>query len=108
MIQDQPPPQHAEGPDCWLLVLKDVDELFPTLGYLVKENMAARRQTGIDRYGMPVRPHNGRNAVVDCFQEVLDAIVYARQAIEEGQAMMNTHYRELLRVAVAMAILEPT
>ena len=67
-IQDQPPPEQNDGPDVWVLVMQD---------------METRRLTGIQRYGMPVRPHNGRDALIDAYQECLDMAVYLRQAIEE-------------------------
>lgn len=65
---EQPPPGPCSGPDCWELVLAD---------------MAERRRIGIARYGVPVRPDNGRDALVDAYQEALDLCVYLRQAIEQ-------------------------
>jgi len=66
-IKDQPAPRDSQG-DVWLLVIKDMED---------------RRLLGIERYGQPVQPHNGRDALVDAYQEVLDCAVYLRQAIEE-------------------------
>jgi hypothetical protein len=66
-LQEQTPPQKSEG-DCWLLVLKDMEE---------------RRLHGIEKYRLPVQPHNGRDPLVDAYQEALDLCVYLRQAIEE-------------------------
>ena len=66
-VADQPPPKESEG-DVWLLVIDD---------------MKQRRETGIQRYGTPLQPFNGRNALVDAYQEVLDLAVYLRQKIEE-------------------------
>jgi len=73
-ILDQPPPsaEDTKKPDVWRLVLKD---------------MADRRVVGIKRYATPLQPFNGRDALVDLYQELLDAAVYARQLIcERGQA----------------------
>lgn len=67
LIKQQQPPQPAEG-DVWLLVLKDMEE---------------RRKHGIEKYGAPVQPFNGRDAMIDAYQEALDLCVYLRQAIEE-------------------------
>lgn len=66
--------QHAPTPssgDCWRLVIED---------------MEARRRLGIARYGTPLQPHNGRDALVDAYQEALDLAVYLRQAIAERNA----------------------
>lgn len=66
-LQEQRSPQPSNG-DCWLLVIKDMEE---------------RRLHGIEKYGVPVQPLNGRDALVDAYQEALDLCVYLRQAIEE-------------------------
>ena len=70
-ITDQPAPVPNDRPDIWALVLAD---------------MAERRRVGIERYGTPLQPGNGRDALVDLYQELLDAVVYARQYIEERAA----------------------
>lgn len=67
MIHDQPPPKPSSG-DIWRLVIDD---------------MEARRAIGIERYGTPLQAHNGRDALIDAYQEALDLCVYLRQAIEE-------------------------
>lgn len=66
LVTEQPPPKPADGPDCWKLVLTD---------------MEARRLLGIEKYGQPVLPDNGRDPLVDAYQEALDLCVYLRQAI---------------------------
>ena len=63
----QPDPVPANG-DVWLVVLKDMED---------------RRQTGIKKYGTPLQAHNGRDALIDLYQELLDAVVYTRQLILE-------------------------
>jgi hypothetical protein len=45
--------------------------------------MVARDHVGRARYGTPLQAHNGRDALVDAYQEALDLVVYLRQAIEE-------------------------
>lgn len=67
MIEDQPPPKHAKG-DMWAEVIKDMEQ---------------RRLVGIERYGTPLQPFNGRDALIDLYQELLDAAVYVRQLIAE-------------------------
>ena len=67
-IVDQPPPVPNEEPGIWQLVIAD---------------MADRDRVGRERYGTPLQPHNGRDALVDAYQECLDMVVYLRQAIEE-------------------------
>lgn len=50
---------------------------------LVIEDMRARDQFGRKHYGTPLQSHNGRDALMDAYQEALDQVVYLRQAIEE-------------------------
>ncbi len=67
-IADQPPPAPSEGRAIWALVVADMYE---------------RDRVGRARYGMPLRAGNGRDALVDAYQEALDLAVYLRQAVEE-------------------------
>jgi hypothetical protein len=50
---------------------------------LVIEDMRDRDRVGRERYGTPLQANNGRDALVDAYQEALDLVVYLRQAIEE-------------------------
>ncbi len=50
---------------------------------LVVEDMKARDQEGYKKYGTRLQANNGRNPLVDAYQEALDLAVYLRQAIEE-------------------------
>lgn len=68
---DQPPPKPNDGRPVWDLVVED---------------MRQRDQVGRQRYGTPLQTHNGRDALMDAYQEALDLVVYLRQAIEERSA----------------------
>jgi hypothetical protein len=67
-IVDQPPPVPTSGIAIWDLVMADMRE---------------RNDTGFRRYGTRLQAHNGRDALVDAYQEALDLVVYLRQAIAE-------------------------
>ena len=67
-IEDQPPPIPNQGKPVWDLVVADMQE---------------RDRVGRERYGTPLQTGNGRDALVDAYQEALDQAVYLRQAIEE-------------------------
>ena len=64
----QPDPKPNAYPAVWLLVIADMD---------------ARDRVGRARYGTPLQPHNGRDALRDLYEELLDAVAYCRQAIYE-------------------------
>ena len=53
---------------------------------LVRADIAERDKLGRERYGTPLQAFNGRDALVDAYQESLDLVVYLRQAIEERDA----------------------
>ena len=65
---EQPPPVPNDRPRVRDLVQADLDE---------------RYQEGLRRYGVPLQPHNGRDALRDAYEEILDAAFYIRQAIYE-------------------------
>lgn len=66
--EDQPLPQVNDETDIQSLVIADIE---------------SRRQVGIERYGTALQPFNGRDALRDLYEELLDAATYARQLIEE-------------------------
>jgi hypothetical protein len=48
-------------------------------------DIEARRELGIRRYGTALQPHNGRNALLDAYEEAIDLCMYLKQRlIEEG------------------------
>ena len=56
----------------------------PHIVDLVIEDLHARRRVGIERYGTALQAFNGRSALRDLYEELLDAVQYARQVIEEN------------------------
>jgi hypothetical protein len=54
---------------------------------LVVEDLVERKRIGTERYGTPLQAHNGRDALVDAYQEALDQTLYLRQEIEERQPL---------------------
>lgn len=68
-IVDQPAPTHRPG--------------VASVQALVREDLVERERLGVERYGTPLQPHNGRDPLVDAYQEALDLACYLRQAIAE-------------------------
>lgn len=66
--REQPVPQPSTAPKIVELILHDA---------------MARADLGATRYGTYLRPRNGRDPLVDAYQELLDALVYLRQALYE-------------------------
>lgn len=53
--------------------------------HMVIDDMAERDDIGREKYGTPLQCHNGRNPLIDAYQEALDLAVYLRQKIEEDR-----------------------
>jgi len=68
-IKDQPSPKGT-----------DID-----ITALVQQDIEARAQKGEQTYGERLKPNNGRDALVDAYQEALDLCMYLRQCIEENK-----------------------
>ena len=66
--KEQPAPVANDKPTVWPLVVAD---------------MQARDQLGRERYGVPLQPHNGRDALRDAYEEALDLCAYLKQALLE-------------------------
>lgn len=68
LSESQPDPKPNDSRPVWELVIED---------------MQARDKLGRERYGVPLQAGNGRDALRDLYEEILDAAVYARQALAE-------------------------
>jgi len=65
--------------------LRPEDQPLPTPGRenvqdALIEDIAARRRLGVQRYGSPLQTFNGRDALRDLQEELLDAATYVKQA----------------------------
>lgn len=52
---------------------------------LVIADMDERKAFGLRKYGTVLTVNNGRNPLVDAYEEVLDLAVYLKQAIVESE-----------------------
>jgi len=50
---------------------------------LVIEDILARKSFGLEKYGTVLQANNGRDALMDAYQELLDGACYLKQLIEE-------------------------
>lgn len=75
IVTPQPMPLKNERPAIWDLVMEDIKE---------------RDRIGTEKYGTRLQPFNGRDALVDAYQEALDLVVYLRQEIYERDKSANS------------------
>jgi hypothetical protein len=66
-MQANPKKENA-NPEVWNLVIQD---------------MNARNEFGRSKYGVGLKPFNGRDTLLDAYEEALDLCVYLRTAIYE-------------------------
>lgn len=85
----QPPPaKNAKHPAVWELVVQDMIE---------------RDSQGAKKYGTRLQPFNGRDGLVDAYQEILDLAVYLRQLIFERHEPLQEGFRKGLERAMELA-----
>lgn len=51
----------------------------------IAEDIEARIRLGEKKYGTRLKSHNGRDAMLDAYQEILDGINYSKQLVIEGR-----------------------
>lgn len=73
--EKQQPAVQNDGPAVWDLVMQDMHD---------------RDKMGTRKHEKRLQPNNGRDALVDAYQEALDLVVYLRQEIyERDEARVN-------------------
>lgn len=75
---------------------------------ILKEDLAARSAMGAEKYGTVLRTKNGRRAVVDLYQELLDACMYSGQARLEGDNEAGRYLEPLLAFSAQIGTLLDT
>ena len=83
---------------------REGDQVLPTgdpdesdIQLLVIDDIHARLQVGIERYGQGLKPFNGRKTLLDAYEESLDQTVYLRSLL----AMQDANRERLIEVVQA-------
>src|SRR5271168_129308 len=93
----QPMPT-GNGIDVAVEVAKDLRAL--ELEFIA-EDTEARIRLGEQKYGTRLKSHNGRDAMLDLYQEILDGCNYAKQLVIEGKDNGNL-FKQLVGLAVVI------
>ncbi len=56
---------------------------------LVIADLRVRTELGTVKYGEPLQTFNGRNALQDLYEELLDAAQYVKQRLLEDEAVLQ-------------------
>lgn len=51
----------------------------------IRDMLIQRRAFGVEKYGLPLEAHNGRNPIKDLEEEIVDGFQYCEQAIIEAR-----------------------
>lgn len=62
----------------------------PDIASLLHEDIEARARLGERKYGERLKAFNGRDPLLDAYQEVLDLAFYLRQLLVEREAGLKT------------------
>lgn len=60
----------------------------PFIQDLVVQDIEARKELGIRRYGTALQANNGRDALQDAYEEAIDLCMYLKQLIVERNAQV--------------------
>ena len=104
-IVDQPPPRATDRRPTWDLVVSYVEQLrrdsiHVSLGVgedvipLVLDDMRERDAVGLQRYGVPLTSGDGRDHLIEAYEEMLDASVYLTNALNEHGVELTTQLTE--------------
>jgi hypothetical protein len=80
-LKVQPRPTRNNERPTWDLVVSDLRQMHETR---VIPSVEERDRQGFLKYGVRLQPHNGRNSVLDAFEESMDLVVYLKNAIMEA------------------------
>lgn len=99
LIAPQTPPIKNTNPASWDLVVQDFKGLYsadePGPAAAIVADMQDRDNFGFEKYGVRIQPENGRDNLVDAYQEMLDGAVYFRSAIFEMELVADEAVPEL-------------
>lgn len=75
---------------------------------LVKADLDARAAKDLQTYGTLLRVNNGRDADLDLYQELLDAVMYLRQSMAEKRDLKAEIGHLKMLLACYLGVLPPT
>jgi hypothetical protein len=58
------------------------------LSHVIKD-LTSRAEFGFNKYGTYLKTNNGRDALIDAYQEALDLTMYLKQAILERDGIIS-------------------
>lgn len=106
---DQQAPPTGDGAIVLDAVLDRIAELTGSKlldwdkAHMLSDDLKARSEMGEKKYGTKLRTDNGRNPLVDLYQELQDAIMYSMQGRLHGDTFCGIYVELLLRLGEQVA-----
>lgn len=106
----QPAPKESDHPRVADLVANDIKSIDSKFPYnLLHEDTYDRDEFGYKKYGMYLHPFNGRDALTDAYQEMVDGMKYTRQDLYQQMKETGTvdieawdDYIQMIKIAARM------
>lgn len=95
-MQPRPTGEETEETDVGKFVIRELIRM--CLPQIARDH-EKRIDWGEKKYGQRLRTNNGRNALLDAYQEVLDFLSYLMQAILEGHSECQSMFDIAARLA---------
>lgn len=99
-IQPMPTPNCWEP--AWEQVIKDLEGGPWIYTYLVIADARKRDAMGAKKYGTRLQPFNGRDALLDAYEEALDLCVYLRCAFVENDSQIDGEIYDLYQMSLSI------
>jgi hypothetical protein len=97
-MENHPDPSGQAVHDALMSSLRSAGE-----SALVARLVEIRREQGIERYGVALRSHNGRNARADAVQEAVDLALYLTQDLIERPQTDPNRLARVLELLIGLA-----
>lgn len=104
-MSEQPQPTTSVQSVPVAPLLRDALGCFSGVPPWITEAIEARTLAGVERYGVALHTHNGRDSVLDLREELLDALQYLAQAHAEGRISTPLYVPTLAALVEILAII---
>jgi hypothetical protein len=84
--------------------LADTTMIQTQMKKVLLEDITYRSSIGLDRYGTRLKTHNGRDSLIDLYEELLDAYFYAMQHELENSSAMTEVIIEIVEEALSSCL----
>lgn len=99
----EPAPVKNDQPAIADIVAAELVAMGSSVAKKVAQDVMARKAFGMAKYGTALQPFNGRNSHMDLYQELVDALKYARLLLFESQ-FKDAASKELLDTYRALSV----